>query len=201
MNPNNDVLWQEAEPMVEKDKGLLVLDDSTLDKPLWTDGDKHVPCAHRIYDKAHDNLSKNEHFTALVKAAHARGFNPEYVCFDGWYSSLENLKLIRDLKWHWLTRLKSNRLVNPDNTGNVPIAGLAISDKGGVVHLMGYGFVKVFRTIATNGDAEHWASSKLDMTELERVAIDEKTWAIENYHRGIKQFCGEMSGSFCNRPT
>jgi hypothetical protein len=78
--------------------------------------------------------------------AHARGFNPEYVCFDGWYSSLENLKLIRDLKWHWLTRLKSNRLVNPDNTGNVPIAGLAISDKGGVVHLMGYGFVKVFRT-------------------------------------------------------
>jgi hypothetical protein len=33
MNPNNDALWQEAEPMIEKDKGLLVLDDSTLDKP------------------------------------------------------------------------------------------------------------------------------------------------------------------------
>jgi hypothetical protein len=27
MNPNNDALWQEAEPMLEKDKGLLVLDD------------------------------------------------------------------------------------------------------------------------------------------------------------------------------
>jgi hypothetical protein len=33
MNPDNDALWQEAQPMVEKDKGLLVLDDSTLDKP------------------------------------------------------------------------------------------------------------------------------------------------------------------------
>jgi hypothetical protein len=70
MNPDNDALWQEAEPMLEKGKGLLVLDDSTLDKPyaqkipyrhwsgkhhdlvkginlltlLWTDGDKHVPC-------------------------------------------------------------------------------------------------------------------------------------------------------------
>jgi IS4 transposase len=49
---------------------------------------------------------------------------------------------------------------------------------------------KCSEQIATNGDAEHWASSKLDMTELERVAIDEKTWAIENYHRGLKQFCG-----------
>jgi len=218
MNPDNDALWQEAEPMLEKNKGLLVLDDSTLDKPyakqiplvyrhwsgkhhdivkginlltlLWTDGDKHVPCDHRIYDKAHDNLNKNEHFASLLKVAHARGFNPDYVCFDGWYSSLENLKLIRDLKWHWLTRLKSNRLVNPDDTGNVPIARLAINETGCVVHLMGYGFVKVFRTIATNGDAEHWASSNLNMTELERVATAEKTWAIENYHRGLKQFCG-----------
>ncbi|MDD2816957.1 MAG: hypothetical protein PHP00_14695 [Thiotrichaceae bacterium] len=33
MNPNNDALWQEAEPMIEKDKGLIVLDDSTLDEP------------------------------------------------------------------------------------------------------------------------------------------------------------------------
>jgi hypothetical protein len=55
---------------------------------------------------------------------------------------------------------------------------------------MGYGFIKAFRTIATNGDAEHWASSNLNMTELERVATAEKTWAIENYHRGLKQFCG-----------
>jgi hypothetical protein len=100
MNPNNDALWQEAEPM----------------------------------------------FASLVKAAYVRGFNPEYVCFDGWYSRLENLKLIRDLKWHWLTRLKSNRLVNPDNTGNVPIARSAISETGRVVHLMSYGFIKVFRT-------------------------------------------------------
>jgi hypothetical protein len=124
--------------------------------------------------------NKNEHFASLLKVAHARGFHLEYVCFDGWYSSLENLKLIRDLKWHWLTRLKSNRLVNPDNTGNMPIARLAIRDKG----------CKVLTTIATNDDVEHWASSNLNMTELERVASAEKTWAIENYHRGLKQFCG-----------
>lgn len=218
MNPDNDALWQEAEPMIDRKTGLLLLDDSTLDKPyakkiplvyrhwsgkhhntvrginlltlLWTDGDKHVPCEHRIYDKANDELSKNDHFAALVKTAHTRGFCPKYVCFDSWYSSLENLKLLHSLHWHWLTRLKSNRLVNPDKSGNVAIARLDIGHAGLVVHLKGYGFIKVFRTVDKNGDAEHWATSNLEMTELERLATAEKTWAIENYHRGIKQFCG-----------
>lgn len=218
MKVDNEAVWREAKPMIEKEKGLLVLDDSTLDKPyaqkiplvyrhwsgkhhevvkginlltlLWTDGDKHVPCDHRVYDKAHDNLSKNDHFADLVKAAHARGFQPEYVCFDGWYSRLDNLKLIRNLDWYWLTRLKSNRLVNPDDTGNVPLAELALHESGSVVHLKGYGFIKVFRTMTTNGDAEHWATNNLEMTELERLATAEKTWTIENYHRGLKQCCG-----------
>jgi hypothetical protein len=29
---------------------------------------------------------------------------------------------------------------------------------------------------------------------LERLAVAEKTWAIEHYHRGIKQFCGIERG-------
>lgn len=218
MEPDTEKLWQEAEHMVSKAKGLLELDDSTLDKPyakkiplvhrhwsgkhhdtvrginvltlLWTDGDKHVPCDHRIYDKPNDDLTKNNHFESLVKAAHQRGFQPEYVCFDGWYSSLSNLKLIRQLNWHWFTRLKSNRLVNPDKNGNIPIARVDIGPQGRVVHLKAYGFIKVFRIVSRDGDAEHWATSDLDMRELDRVSTAEKTWAIENYHRGIKQFCG-----------
>ena len=76
------------------------------------------------------------------------------LLFDGWYASLENLKAIRGYEWHWLTRLKGNRLVNPDDTGNVPIETLSIPAEGWVVHLKGYGFVRVFRTVAADGDAE-----------------------------------------------
>jgi hypothetical protein len=36
---------------------------------------------------------------------------PKCICLDSWYSSLDNLKLIRSLQWHWLTRLKANRKV------------------------------------------------------------------------------------------
>ena len=84
---------------------------------LWSDGDRHVPVDYRIDDKAGDALTKNDHFRALLEVAHGRGFMPEYVVFDSGYSSLDNLKPVRDFGWVWLTRLKAHRLVNPDRTG------------------------------------------------------------------------------------
>jgi putative transposase len=94
-----------------------------------------------------------------------------------------------------LTRFKSNRLVNPDDTGNVPISTLEISPEGRSVHLKGYGFIRVFRTAAPNGDAEYWATDDLEMDDLEMTETDRQEfelhgWQIETYHRGIKQCCG-----------
>ena len=31
--PDSEQLWQESEPFVKKEQGVLVIDDSTLDKP------------------------------------------------------------------------------------------------------------------------------------------------------------------------
>lgn len=216
--PNTDDLYTEAQAHIDQKHGLLVIDDSTLDKPyskhielvyrhwsgkhhqtvkginlltlLWTDGDKNIPCDYRVYDKPHDGKTKNDHFIDVLEKASQRGFRPEYVCFDGWYSRLENLKQIRQLGWLWFTRLKSNRLLNPDDSENVPLARVEIGKQGRIVHLKGYGFIKVFRTIAKNGDGEHWATNDLKMNELGRLSLAEKSWGIEHYHRGLKQFCG-----------
>jgi hypothetical protein len=57
----------------------------------------------------------------MVQAAHDRGFTPEAVAFDSWYSGLENLKAIRGYGWRWLTRLKANRNVNLDRQGLGPV--------------------------------------------------------------------------------
>jgi hypothetical protein len=54
----------------------------------------------------------------MLRKARERGFRPEYVLMDSWYASLKNLKLIASFGWFFLTRLKSNRLVNPDRQGN-----------------------------------------------------------------------------------
>jgi putative transposase len=52
---------------------------------------------------------------------------------------------------------------------------------------------RVFRTVVTNGDAEYWATSRLDMT-IEQAALD--AWQIEVYHRGLKQFTGVEHGQY-----
>ncbi|MDQ1252142.1 MAG: putative transposase [Euryarchaeota archaeon] len=91
----------------------------------------------------------------MLNKAEERGFRPEFVLFDTWYSSIKNLKAIRKKGWHWLTRLKKNRLVTPDNTGNVAIELLTIPPNGMTVHLKEYGFIKVFRIVSKDGDTQY----------------------------------------------
>lgn len=222
--PDSAALWLEVEPLVEVTQGVLVIDDTTLDKPyasqmalvtrhwsgkhrrvvqginltslVWTDGRCRLPCDFRLYDKAQDGLSKNDHFRQMVKQAQQRGFSPQLVVFDSWYSGLDNLKLLRRLQWPWLTQLKSNRQVSFDQTGNRAIREILIPMHGRNVHLKGYGWVKVFRTVGTNGDAEYWATSELNMT-LEQAAFHAlDAWQIEVYHRGLKQFTGIERGQY-----
>ncbi len=215
LKANSEALWSEVQSDVRRNSGVLVLDDSVLDKPyalkmdlvhhmwsgkhhhvvkgidiitlFWTDGDRHLPCDYRLYDKPNDKKTKNDHFGDLLRAAKERGFTPECVLFDGWYSSLDNLKQLRTLGWPWLTRLKENRRVNPDRTGLRAVSACAIASTGTVVHLEGYGFIKVFRIEAKDGTTAHWATSNLDMDELERLRLADASWRIEEYHRGLKQ--------------
>jgi putative transposase len=125
-----------------------------------------------------------------LKRRRSEGLHPDVWWGNSWYSSLDNLKRIRDYGWIWLTRLKCNRHVNPDNIGNRPLHEVAIAGTGTVVHLKGYGFVKVFKIVALNGDIDYWATNDLNLNELQRLQFAEFAWAIEEYHRGLKQCCG-----------
>lgn len=106
--PDTAALWQEVEPLVQKEQGILVLDDTTLDKPyarrmelvtrhwsgkhqqvvsginlmtlLWTKGQAAIPCDCRLYDKT--GATKNDHFVEMLALAKERGFTPKMVC-DG----------------------------------------------------------------------------------------------------------------------
>lgn len=224
MPPDSQRLWAEVQPFVENEKGILVIDDSTLDKPyahkmelvtshwsgkhgkvvlginlislLWTDGQARLPCDFRIYNKKADNLTKNDHFRHMLSEAQERGFSPKLVAFDSWYASLDNLKLVRDYGWHWLTQLKRNRLVNADGSGNRPVSEWHIPAHGRKTHLKGYGWVMVFKTVAKNGDFEYWATSNLEMT-IEQCAFHAlEAWQIEVYHQGLKQNTGIERGQF-----
>jgi len=215
---HTEALYNEAKQLIRQNEGVLVIDDSTLDKPysrqiepvtrhwsgkhhrvvqginlvstIWTDGSAIVPVDFRIYHPEKDGKNKNDHFRDMIKAANDRQFHPECVIFDSWYASTENLKLIRSMAWHWFTRLKSNRLVNPDDTYNRPISDVEIPPEGRMVHLRQYGFIKIFKVVHGDSDVEYWATDILDASESDRRTFKDCGWNIEEYHRGIKQCCG-----------
>src|SRR5262245_26522985 len=122
----------------------------------------------------------------MVREAKVRRFQPAIIAFDSWYSSLPNLKLIRDLGWDWLTRLKSNRQVSVQAGQQQAISDITIPTSGLVVHLRGYGFIKVFRTVDPHGNADYWATNRLEMTTVHRKVYADRAWLIEDYHRSIK---------------
>lgn len=217
ITPDSTPLWHEAEQHVDRTTGLLVIDDTTLDKPyahrielvhrhwsgkqhrvvsginlvtlLWSDGTAAIPCDYRLFDKPTDGLTKNDHFLAMVATAKQRGFQPRYVAFDSWYSGLTNLKAIRAFGWHWITRLKHNRHVDPDGTGNRPVSAVPMDAWGTAVHLKGYGMIQVFRLDTPDGDTDYWATSDLGMGKTHRETVAGDVWSIETYHRGLKQHC------------
>jgi putative transposase len=222
--PDSEALWAEVQPCVERSSGLLVIDDTTLDKPyashmalvtrhwsgkqhevvqginlislVWSDGDAAFPCDFRLYNKVEDGLSKNDHFRALLETAQRRDFQPALVAFDSWYSSLDNLKRVRSFGWNWLTRLKSNRQVSVQVGEPQAVRELLIPTSGLTVHLRGYGMVKVFRTVDPHGNADYWATNRLHMTEPQRQLLADRAWLVEVYHRAVKQFTGIERGQF-----
>jgi putative transposase len=217
IEPDPEILYREVEPLVNKTDGVLVLDDSTLDKfyakaiepvhrhwsgkhksvvcginlisLVWADGDRTLPLDSRVYDKPKDDLTKNDHFLAMLEAAKSRGFQPHAVLFDSWYSSLENLKRVRQHGWIFLTQLKVNRLVDLNRQGYQAIGLLPITATGMVVYLKGFGSIRVFKVVSRDGDVEYWATNDLAMDELKRLELAERCWAVEEYHRALKQCC------------
>jgi putative transposase len=179
LEPDPEELWEEAEPLVERAKGALIIDDSTLDqrraKPLgwvtrpWSgkhqkvvrginritllgsDGDRKIPVDYRVFSKA-DGQSKHDPFWEMLLRAKGRGFSPRSVLFDGGYASLENLKQVRDLGWLWLTRWRGDRKVSSADRRERALDDVPVSGEGTVLHLRGYGLVKVFRIDAPDGD-------------------------------------------------
>lgn len=135
--PDPETLFKEVEPLVDKRRGVLVIDDSKLDKPysrkiepvsyhwsgkhhavvkginlismIWIDRDFMMPVDYRVYEKAGDGKTKNDHFQSMLDAAKQPDFKPKAVLFESWYSSLANLKRVRDHGGIFLTRLKANR--------------------------------------------------------------------------------------------
>lgn len=209
-------LWTKAKPEVAGKPGILVFDDVVIDKSrsgktelvnwqysgakhdktkgigvvnaLWqTSKEEYVPIDYRIWNPPEDGKTKNNHVRDMLKSVQERGLGPEMVAADSWYSSLDNLKSVRSHGWDWVMGLRSNRLVGKPL---VQIRTLDIPNEGLVVHLKGYGWIKLFRFVTKHGRTDFIGTSKLDLSREQVKEYFERRWSIEVLHRELKQTCG-----------
>jgi len=219
LEPNSDALWEEVHPLVSLSSGWLIFDDTTLDKPyarnielvckhwsgkhhqvvdginlltlLWTDGDLAIPVDWRVLDKSNDGKSKNNHLREMLETARQRGFTPKCMLWDSWYSSLENLKMLREWKWPFFVGLKSNRMADPDAHGNRPICELPFEEGHLHAHLKGFGWVEMYRVCDDEEKKtyRYFAGSEATLAEEDIQQRREHANQIEQYHRTLKQQC------------
>jgi len=79
---------------------------------LWSDGFWRIPVGFALWHKEGARpvyRSKNDLARLLLRWAIHRGIRPEYITFDNWYASKDNLRMIaKELKLEFATRLKKN---------------------------------------------------------------------------------------------
>lgn len=208
-------IWEAAEKKVIGSKGAIIADDVVLNKSrsekmeltawqysgtehnivkgigvlnfLWKNENEDVaPMDYRIYHPPTDGKTKNDHFRDMLGLAKKRGVCPLAVLADTWYSSLDNLKYIRDLGWIWVIPLRKNRAVGRKQK----LENLEIPEEGSYIHLRGYGWITVFRFVATNGRIDYVGTNMENPTREKVKALVGDRWSIEVFHRELKQTCG-----------
>lgn len=208
-------IWETAKQDVLETQGIIIGDETVLDKSRskkvelvrWQySGDEHdvirgigmlnmlwkridgevFPMDFRIYNPPEDGKTKNDHFREMLGRAKERGVIPEAVVADSWYSSLNNLKYIRDLGWIWIMGLRKNRIVNR----KASLGDLDIPQEGLKVHLRGYGWITVYRFVTKEGRTDYIGTNMESPTREKVERLVKMRWSIEVYHRELKQTCG-----------
>lgn len=219
-------LFEEIRPNINLIGGTLSGDDTVIDKPhsnpkiaeligyyysgrhhravkgiqlitlYYTDySGKSVPVNYRIYNKQ-EVKTKNDYLREMITEVLDWGLKPKRVTTDAWYSSKENLNLLKNKKLGFLTGVAKNRSCSVDGKNYTQIQNLEIPASGLVVYLKNFGQVKVFDRSFKNETYRYYImyipekDALCSITRAEFKELHSIHWGIECYHRAIKQVCG-----------
>jgi hypothetical protein len=162
------------------------------------DGD-FFPVDYRIYARATDGKTKNDHFREMLIAAVAdKRLQARTILFDTWYASADNLKLVHRLERTFYTTVKKNRRVSlTKEDGYIGLEDIDWTEErlthGVIVRLHKVPFpVRLFKLVAPNGDIDWVITNDLDSAVTAQVAQDanDVRWDVEELHRDLKQLTG-----------
>jgi Transposase DDE domain len=155
--------------------------------------ERSVPVNYRVYDKA-DKKTKNDYFQDMLGEVMAWGLCPAFCTADAWYSCDKNLKAVKNHGMGFMFAIESNRTVSLQRGTQQQVQSLEIPDEGLLVWLRQFGQVKLFRThlkeqlrhyiVFLPKDEDYASYQRADFKKLHA-----HHWAIEQYHRMLKQVC------------
>ena len=216
-------LFEEIKPDINLIGGTLSGDDTVIDKPhsdpkiteligyyysgrhhravkgiqlitlYYTDlSGKSVRVNYRIYNKQ-DDKTKNDYLREMITEVLDWGLKPKTMTTDAWYSSQENLKLLKNKQLGFLTGVARNRSCSVDGKNFTQVQNLEIPEYGLIVYLKNFGQVRVFRRSFKNETSRYYIIYTPEKNTLESISRTEFKelhsihWGIECYHRAIKQ--------------
>ena len=151
------------------------------------------PVNFRICDKQ-EGKTKNDYFREMVLEVMKWGLKPTWVTGDSWYSSLENLKFLRNEKVGFLFGIAKNRQVSLERGKLLRVEDVGIPEEGLMVYLKAFGWVRIFCQPFKN-EPRHYLLYQPDLRELQQLnqasfkRVHDNHWQIECFHRVIKQVC------------
>lgn len=212
------ILWEHVEKLVEKEGGVLVVDDSVIAKQYSRSHE--LPLLSYQYSGAYHKVIQGIGLVNLVVVGKDNTCIPvDYRIFskkiDGRTKHMHVQEMIT-LALHrglspsaiafdsWYGSVKTLKFLEKNKQTWVTILrsnrivdhNEHLSDKkipidGLVVHLKAYGFIRVFKTFSqAKGEVEYLATNKLDMALVDIKTVAAQRWKIEEYHRGLKQTTG-----------
>jgi hypothetical protein len=133
------------------------------------------------------------------------GLRPAWVTADCWYSSVGNLKFLRNKEAGLMVGLEKDRLISTVPHHYEQVGNALLPSEGLYTHLKGFDFVKVFRTVDTEDHERYYAlygNQEHPTRSVDRVlfkALKQQHWHIEQAFRVIKQLV--HAGHFFVRRT
>lgn len=228
-------LFDKIAPAIEMTGGILSVDDTVIDKPFpepahtegvgfFYSGRHHkqvkginlivlhytdprgisVPVNFRVY-RHKDGTTRNDYFQDMCREVFHWGLKPAFVTMDSWYSSIANLKFLRNQEVGIVTGLENNRIVSTTPHHYEQLQDLDIPQGGLYIHLKGFDFIKVFRTVDTDDHVRHYGvyladTEQLKATNRERFkSLKKQHWQIEALFGAAKQLV--HAGHFFVRRT
>lgn len=147
---------------------------------IWTDGNTRFPIGFRIWNK-NDNKTKIDlAIELLLETQRKYHIKPDYVLMDSFYPAAKLLKTIRKLKWNWIAKIKSNRLLN----------GIQVqAATGGFKYCYGNQTGKLsenIRVLVVKDNDNYWSTSDLSLNSITVKQLYRKRQTIEEFFKILK---------------